>query len=159
MQSVLSVKLHYLSFSHGEDFASSGHNKCVAKLANSWNSFKMQVITMWVPAITVISLGNFSRSLVKGSATLITLWFCMNLCTDWQADLQEKSLWSWMCTKRAFFSDWRSVQVNRNTTKAYHQLCYSSLSKDSPFKVRSSLRYSFTCFISVGLQETPSTVT
>lgn len=90
--SVLSFKHHYLVFSHGEDFASSGHSKCIAKLANSWNCFKMEGIT--IPAITVISLGNSSSSLVKGSVTLITLWFHMNLSTDWQWHLQESLCWA-----------------------------------------------------------------
>lgn len=68
-----------------------------------------------------------------------------------------ESLWSWRCTKRAIFSDSHSVWLNRNTTKAQHPLCYPPLSKDSSSQVRRSLRHSFTCFISVGLQEPPST--
>lgn len=70
-----------LSFSHGEDFAFSGCTKYIAKLANSWNCFRVEGITIWVPAITVISLDNFSSSLVRGSATWVTLWFYMKLGT------------------------------------------------------------------------------
>lgn len=112
----------------------------------------MDGITIWVPTITVISPGNFSSSLVKGSATLITPLVYLKLSTDWQEDLQE----SWMRTKCPIFPDCPAVQVNRSTTKAYHPLCDSPLSKDSPSQGGRSWKYSFTCFRSIRLQETLS---